>query len=543
MDVVRRRQLSNRRRLVVWQGNQAEGDDERPLVVGSSASRVANKTRSGGLYASNVRHTLRQRVFGWLPISRQRLAATYATVIIAIAVLWTGDWLARKTDALANAPEIARPLRLAEHQSLATYFAACAFALAAAVSYLIHQIQGHHAHDYRGHYRWWRVVLAILLLASVNAVVNLHGVAAAVCEACMPDPPVIAGSEIVRLAVWLSSTIALVWFGREVRDSRLVLALVTLLLGVTTGPALSHWGLLGETAKAWSSNGQQLARIAIPGLCLLIMLTYVRHLYRLARGLTAREGRPKPTGSTRAPSRTARQSTTVKESSEEASTGPSWRERWRMRFRRSDSEAGARAESTKRSPPVPEPGGATSPSPSATASTAPTRPGSSPVAGATPRGTPTAVAAPPSATTEKSPAKPAASVSSAETAADRPRRRWWPFGYRAEAVEPKSGEAKPASPRVAQAAAPKPTAASPSPQKPGSPPASAPGGGQPTRSAAPAPTNRPGNAPPITVQPRPPVHDPGDDEDDDEPSDGTSRMSKAERKRLRRLQRRDDRAA
>jgi hypothetical protein len=486
------------------------------------------------------------------------LAASYAAMIVLVGSLWFADWLARHWTALANAPTIGRPLRLDEVQSLASYFAAATFAIAAVVASLVHQIQGHYAHDYRGHYRLWRVVGVILLLASIDAVVNLQGVAAAIVEACLPSPPVMAGIELVRIGLWLSTIFALVLFAREVRECGLAVGMVVGLLLVGTVPSLAHWGLLGATVQGWSPAIGKSARIAIPAMSLLVMLTYVRHVYCLARGRrnNAATSRAKPRV-------VAKAEVDGAESDGEVLTR--W-QRLRARLpwtRRADDEdpnpevkPAAKAASTTATPAPAKLAAANAPAaPYAPSSAAGNAPSSA-------SNTASGAAAP----VAKPSARPTAPAVSEPAADSRRWARWlWPFGRGSGSAAADSADGASANKSSAAVKADashgkvatsptKPGAAGPAtvtlagrtangaPNAQGQAAANTVNGPRP---AGPSTAPRPGGTPPLAVRPRSaPVEEPDDDDDDSEDApDGTSRLSKAERKRLKRLQRRDDRVA
>ena len=97
----------------------------------------------------------------------QRSLATLAVVLCGAhyaSVAWPS---------LAYRPEIARPLRLDRPDSFGCWFMVALLAGSAGTSFLIYQLRRYRNDDFTGRYRLWRLVLVVMVMASVNAHVSI----------------------------------------------------------------------------------------------------------------------------------------------------------------------------------------------------------------------------------------------------------------------------------------------------------------------------------------------------------------------------------
>ncbi|WP_417740362.1 hypothetical protein [Rosistilla oblonga] len=250
----------------------------------SAASRTAPAA-----YGARVQRRLRARWFELVPVRRRSLLAVKSFALLAVCLLITGHYLSMTWAPLYQYPELARPLRLDNPASFGGWFGSISLALSAGVGFLIYQLRRHRADDYRGHYRIWRPVMAMLILLSVDSIAGTLDWCGAILDTLLAGRAPMAGGD------WLRLLLCVAGFAMTAR----------LLIEMRHSPAAAFWLVTGSIAVAsrlpirWNfidtgplatamivGAGPLLGRIAV----FLSLITFLRSIYRDVRGLNQTDG-------------------------------------------------------------------------------------------------------------------------------------------------------------------------------------------------------------------------------------------------------------
>ncbi|WP_417747325.1 hypothetical protein [Rosistilla oblonga] len=250
----------------------------------SAASRTAPAA-----YGARVQRRLRARWFELVPVRRRSLLAVKSFALLAVCLLITGHYLSMTWAPLYQYPELARPLRLDNPASFGGWFGSISLALSAGVGFLIYQLRRHRADDYRGHYRIWRPVMAMLILLSVDSIAGTLDWCGAILDTLLAGRAPMAGGD------WLRLLLCVAGFAMTAR----------LLIEMRHSPAAAFWLVTGSIAVAsrlpirWNfidtgplatamivGAGPLIGRIAV----FLSLITFLRSIYRDVRGLNQTDG-------------------------------------------------------------------------------------------------------------------------------------------------------------------------------------------------------------------------------------------------------------
>ncbi|QDV66835.1 hypothetical protein Poly24_05230 [Rosistilla carotiformis] len=240
-------------------------------------------------YGSRVQRRLRARWFELVPVRRRSLLAVKSFVLLAACLLIAGHYLSMNWAPLYQYPELARPLRLDNPASFGGWFGSISLALSAGIGFLIYQLRRHRADDYRGHYRIWRPVMALLVLLSVDSIAGTLDWCGAILDTLLAGRAPMAGGD------WLRLLLCVAGFAMTAR----------LLIEMRHSPAAAFWLVTGSAAVAsrlpirWNfietgplatamivGAGPLIGRIAV----FLSLVTYLRSIYRDVRGLNQTDG-------------------------------------------------------------------------------------------------------------------------------------------------------------------------------------------------------------------------------------------------------------
>jgi len=273
---------SRRRRLLVYQSrclDDATGASDR-----GRTERLRQARRAPTIYGSNVHRRLRGRWFSLVPVRRRAMAGVTGAVGALVAVLCLAHGLALFWQPLAELPQIARPLRLDRPDSFGTWARAAMLALAAGASLLIYQLRRHRNDDFRGSYRIWPPLIVLMAVASFNAVVNLVPWLGAVIEWCVGRRVALSGADWIRIALTVGGAALSLRMIAEVRSSRLAALLMTATVAVFATPLAAHWGVLSDqTPIRWLLVTS--APLVAAALLMLACVAYLRKLFREVRKL------------------------------------------------------------------------------------------------------------------------------------------------------------------------------------------------------------------------------------------------------------------
>lgn len=277
-----RRETSNlrRRRLLVYQSSREEAEDS--AVNRKQFEKLREARRPSQIYGTSVNQKLRGRWFSLVPVRRRAIAAV-ATVILGIAMLLClGHWAAVAWQPLAYRAELARPLRLDRPDSIGSWVRAVYFAAAAGTSLLIYQLRRYRNDDFRGSYRIWPPVIALMCIASLDAVCQLVPWGGELIELVMGRRVALSGSDWIRIVLTVGGIALAMRTLAEVRHSKLAVFMMSTAIVGFGLPMAARWGVLSiETPVRWLvvTSSPMLATGALWVAC----GAYLRRLFREVR--------------------------------------------------------------------------------------------------------------------------------------------------------------------------------------------------------------------------------------------------------------------
>lgn len=194
------RRSTDRRRRVLYQAHSATTAPSTP-----ASRRAAEKLRAARqpakAFGSRVGQPLRGRWFSLVPSSTLAMTAVAAVLCIVPTALALLHHLSFSWPALAYETDVARPLQINRTDSFASWWTSIVLLLSAGVSILIFQLRRHRSDDFRGHYRLWRMVLIILVAASLHYTIDLVGWVGAVLDLGFGDRAVLSGAKWLRIVM------------------------------------------------------------------------------------------------------------------------------------------------------------------------------------------------------------------------------------------------------------------------------------------------------------------------------------------------------
>ena len=205
-----------------------------------------------------------------------------AAIGSVVALLCFGHYASVTWPSIAYRPEIARTLRLDRPDSFGRWVTCALLAGSAGISLLIYQLRRHKNDDFRGHYRLWRLVLVVLLLASVDALVSLVDWTGALLDAGFGKRVALSGNDWIRIVLSVGGAVLALRLTVEVRRSRWALATIVMAWAVLAFPVAARWNVLTvDTMSRWvlvtaaPLLGSALIFVSLGG--------YLRLLYREVR--------------------------------------------------------------------------------------------------------------------------------------------------------------------------------------------------------------------------------------------------------------------
>lgn len=274
------RRTNDRRRRVLY----SAAADNSPSTVASrrEQARLREARSPAATYGTRVHRQLRGRWFGLVPVRRRTLSVVVGAIVSIAIVLCMAHYMAVAWPSIANHSDIARPLRLDRPDSFGRWFVGMLMVGSAGASFLIYQLRRHRLDDFRGHYRLWRLVLIVMVLASLNSVVGLVDWSGALIEAAIGKRVALSGSDWIRIVVSLGAAILVLRLIAELHQSRA--ALVAMLAAATflAIPEAAKWNVLEvQTIERWAlvTSAPLLAFTSL----FVSFGIYLRMLYRQVR--------------------------------------------------------------------------------------------------------------------------------------------------------------------------------------------------------------------------------------------------------------------
>lgn len=283
-----RRETSNlrRRRLLVYQSSR--DDTAETAAERRQFEKMREARRPTEIYGTSVNRMLRGRWFSLVPVRRRAMAGVTIAIVGVAALLCLGHWVAVAWQPLAYRPELARPLRLDRPDSFGAWVRAAFLAAAAGTSLLVYQLRRYRNDDFRGSYRIWPPVIALMILASLDAVCQMVPWGGELIELVLGRRVALAGSDWIRIALTVGGIALAMRMVAEVRHSKLaMIAMLSAILGFAI-PMAARWGMLAsDTPVRWLviTSSPMMASAAVWVAC----GAYLRKLFREVRKMDAED--------------------------------------------------------------------------------------------------------------------------------------------------------------------------------------------------------------------------------------------------------------
>lgn len=205
---------------------------------------------------------------------------TIAALLSGITVLLcAAHYAAVAWPALAYQEKVARPLRLDLPESFGRWLTGTLLALSAATSLMIYQLRRYRIDDFQGRYRLWRLVLVVLLAASVNSLVSIIDWSGALIDAAFGRRVALTGDDWIRLFVSFGGAVLALRLIAEVRRSRFSLSMMILAIATFALPEAANWNILQvDTLFRWVAvtSAPLIGCTALS----ISLVAYLRMLYR-----------------------------------------------------------------------------------------------------------------------------------------------------------------------------------------------------------------------------------------------------------------------
>lgn len=275
------RRTIDRRRRVLYSTHHA---DQTASTAASrrEIQRLREARRPTAAYGARVQRRLRGRWFSLVPVKRRTFAIATGILITIAIVLCFLHYLAVAWPALVYRPELARPFRLDQPDSFGRFYSTIILAGSAGVALMIYQLRRYRLDDYLGRYRLWRLVLVVMLLASVNSLVSLLDWSGAILDATFGKRVALSGGDWIRIVVSLGCAILGLRMIAEVRRCRASLTVLLVACGFLLIPQAARWNVMAvDSVWRWTAvtSAPVLATTAI----FVAMAAYLRALYREVR--------------------------------------------------------------------------------------------------------------------------------------------------------------------------------------------------------------------------------------------------------------------
>ncbi len=275
------RRTGGRRRRVLYTSHHADSSSS-TAASRRDAAKLREARRAPSAYGSRVRRRLRGRWFSLVPVRRRTLTIASTVIVSITLLLCLAHYFAVTRPWLAYHPEVARPLRLDRPDSFGHWIICILLAGCSGTSLLIYQLRRHRNDDYRGQYRLWRLVLVLLMIASVHSLVGLVDWGGALLDGVLGKRVALNGNDWLRLVVGIGSAILALRLIAEVRRSRWALTWLMAACVFLAIPETVNWNMMAvETIGRWTlvTSAPILGCTAL----FLSLIGYLRMLLRQVR--------------------------------------------------------------------------------------------------------------------------------------------------------------------------------------------------------------------------------------------------------------------
>ncbi len=285
--MVIRRTDSRRRRVVIEEAtSQLEnGASELDESVETEA-RTNRKQKQGRNYLPGAQRRHQPKSTDWIP-KRPSSVAIFMTTLFAIAAAIVGaTWLVPGGSGAGLSSGIQERLSVHGSSSLSVWFSTVLFLVSGLASLQIHALRQHRSNDYAGTYRIWLFFAGLLILASINCVVDFGGLLQEMAGRSRNGTTpwtafAISAAQFVALGVIFVRGMV------EVRKSPASLAVICLVwLAYSVALALRVPGIESQMVQDDGFSAASLNLFATTGTLAAIVI-YARHVYLRANGLVA----------------------------------------------------------------------------------------------------------------------------------------------------------------------------------------------------------------------------------------------------------------
>ncbi|QDT02938.1 hypothetical protein K227x_13170 [Rubripirellula lacrimiformis] len=275
------RRTTDRRRRVLYSTHQADQTNS------TAASRrqfeqLREARRPTAAYGARVQRRIRGRWFSLVPIKRRTSLIVAGAMSAATLLFCLLHYAAVAWPTLVYHPEVARPFRLDSPDSFGRWYMVAMLTASAGVSLMIYQLRRYRLDDYLGRYRLWRLVLIVMVLASVNALVGLIDWTGALLDLTFGKRVALSGGDWLRVVVGLGGAVLALRVLADVRRSRSSLVAMIFVCAVLLLPQAARWNVMTvDSVGKWVSvtSAPLVATTAI----FIALGSYLRLLYREVR--------------------------------------------------------------------------------------------------------------------------------------------------------------------------------------------------------------------------------------------------------------------
>lgn len=277
------RRTIDRRRRVLY----SAGRDEpiRPTAASRrETQRLREARRPVEAYGARVHRRLEGRWFSLVPVRRRTMTSVASVLLGIAALLCAAHYAAYTWPSLAYNEAVSRPLRLDRPDSFGRLFTIAMLAACAGASLLIYQLRRYRNDDYQGRYRLWRLVLVVMLMASINSLVSLIDWGGALLDAAFGKRVALAGADWLQIVVSIGGTILALRLLAEMRRCRFALATMALCCATLAIEQAARWNVLEVNTM---SIGIAVTSAPMVAFTLLFVSfgAYLRMLYREVRDI------------------------------------------------------------------------------------------------------------------------------------------------------------------------------------------------------------------------------------------------------------------
>lgn len=268
----------DRRRRVLSDESRNEDAPERPRIFRGEDEGPLSR------YDEAALHALESPIARYIPIRMFSMVIWFLCGLIPILGLMLLDQQRFRLGTYLG-PDAIRIFDLTAYGSLASWLSSLLFGVAIPVILAIYSVRRNRRDDYRGRFAVWQWAILVVLLASVDTAVGLHGIVQGACEYCFGARAwgngaawwigawgLVIGATLLRLAF-------------EMAQSRMSVG------WMLAGGACYLWCAVVETNSGLQGSSMaqasQLPLVLLGHHCILFCLVnYAREVVREAMGMT-----------------------------------------------------------------------------------------------------------------------------------------------------------------------------------------------------------------------------------------------------------------